>query len=112
MICQTVLTGCCCVTYRDLDEIEDRCKRLELALRGVFAGNVFDLGAQGTADMFENGEVCSPPHPPPLPPAPPNHSVLPPLFSLPSGHIPMPFAVQCPGGLLELASAPLFYVTW
>ncbi len=44
----------CC---RDLDDIEDRGKRLELALRGVFAGNVFDLGAQGTADMFENGEV-------------------------------------------------------
>ena len=43
--------------YRDLDDIEDRGKRLELALRGVFAGNVFDLGAQGTADMFENGEV-------------------------------------------------------
>ena len=41
---------------RDLDDIEDRGKRLELALRGVFAGNVFDLGAQGTADMFENGE--------------------------------------------------------
>lgn len=45
----------CC--YRDLDDIEDKSKRLELALRGVFAGNVFDLGAQGTADMFENGEV-------------------------------------------------------
>jgi len=44
----------CC---RDLDDIEDRGQRLELALRGVFAGNVFDLGAQGTADMFENGEV-------------------------------------------------------
>ncbi len=43
--------------YRDLDDIEDWGKRLELALRGVFAGNVFDLGAQGTADMFENGEV-------------------------------------------------------
>ena len=42
---------------RDLDGIEDRCKRLELALRGVFAGNVFDLGAQGTADMHEKGEV-------------------------------------------------------
>lgn len=41
---------------KDLDDIEDRGKRLELALRGVFAGNVFDLGAQGTADMFENGE--------------------------------------------------------
>ncbi|KAL3137393.1 hypothetical protein ABBQ32_006916 [Trebouxia sp. C0010 RCD-2024] len=41
---------------KDLDDVQDRCKRLELALRGVFAGNVFDLGAQGTADMFENGE--------------------------------------------------------
>lgn len=43
--------------HRDLDGIEDRSKRLELALRGVFAGNIFDLGAQGTADMFESGEV-------------------------------------------------------
>ena len=31
---------------------------MELALRGVFAGNVFDLGAQATADMFESGEVA------------------------------------------------------
>lgn len=56
--CNFFFEACCC-GIRDLDEIEDRCKRLELALRGVFAGNVFDLGAQGTADMFENGEVCS-----------------------------------------------------
>ena len=42
---------------RDLDDIHDRSERLELALRGVFAGNIFDLGAQGTADMFESGEV-------------------------------------------------------
>lgn len=50
----------CCYWDRDLDDVEDRCQRLELALRGVFAGNVFDLGAQGTADMFENGEVALP----------------------------------------------------
>ena len=64
--CNPLLKACCCAN-RDLDEIEDRCKRLELALRGVFAGNVFDLGAQGTADMFENGEVCSFLIPPPAP---------------------------------------------
>lgn len=54
-----------CCGDRDLDDVQDRCKRLELALRGVFAGNVFDLGAQGTADMFENGEVALT-HPPPI----------------------------------------------
>lgn len=48
-----------CDWCRDLDAIEDRGKRLELGLRGVFAGNVFDLGAEATADLFESGEVTN-----------------------------------------------------
>ncbi|BDA44552.1 4'-phosphopantetheine phosphatase [Coccomyxa sp. Obi] len=37
---------------RDLDAITDHSQRLEMVLRGVFAGNIFDLGAASSADLF------------------------------------------------------------
>lgn len=30
-------------------------ERLELLLRGVFAGNIFDLGAQASTQLFKDG---------------------------------------------------------
>lgn len=42
---------------RELDAIRDHSKRLELLLRGVFAGNVFDLGAATSADLFKSNGV-------------------------------------------------------
>ena len=47
----------CC---RDLDSIEDHTERMELALRGVFAGNIFDLGAAESTALFnaEGGVRC------------------------------------------------------
>ncbi|CAK0782572.1 hypothetical protein CVIRNUC_005784 [Coccomyxa viridis] len=39
---------------KELDAIEDHSKRLELLFRGVFAGNVFDLGAATSADLFDS----------------------------------------------------------
>ena len=44
---------------RELDAIEDHSKRLELLLRGVFAGNVFDLGAASSVDLFRSKGVSS-----------------------------------------------------
>ncbi|EIE21322.1 hypothetical protein COCSUDRAFT_53962 [Coccomyxa subellipsoidea C-169] len=37
---------------RELDSITDHSQRLETVLRGVFAGNIFDLGAASSADLF------------------------------------------------------------
>ncbi|KAK9908314.1 hypothetical protein WJX75_005862 [Coccomyxa subellipsoidea] len=37
---------------RELDAITDHSQRLEMVLRGVFAGNIFDLGAASSADLF------------------------------------------------------------
>ena len=37
---------------RDLDGISDDRARMELALRGVFAGNIFDLGAAESSALF------------------------------------------------------------
>lgn len=39
----------------ELDALGDPCQRLELALRGAFAGNIFDLGAQASAQAFASG---------------------------------------------------------
>ncbi|CAL5228788.1 g11981 [Coccomyxa viridis] len=39
---------------RELDAIQDHSKRLELLLRGVFAGNIFDLGAATSAALFKS----------------------------------------------------------
>ena len=43
--------------HRELDAIQDHNKRLELLLRGVFAGNIFDLGAATSADLFKSKGV-------------------------------------------------------
>ena len=43
--------------HRELDAIQDHSKRLELLLRGVFAGNIFDLGAATSADLFKSKGV-------------------------------------------------------
>lgn len=43
-----------------LEELDETCvpkKRWELALRGICAANIFDLGAKHTTDMYENGGV-------------------------------------------------------
>lgn len=45
------------VLHRELDAIQDYSKRLELLLRGVFAGNIFDLGAATSADLFKSNGV-------------------------------------------------------
>ena len=37
---------------RGLDGITDATERMELALRGVFAGNIFDLGAAESTALF------------------------------------------------------------
>ena len=42
----------CAGLCRDLDSIGDDTKRMELALRGVFAGNIFDLGAAESTALF------------------------------------------------------------
>ena len=47
----------CVVRHRELDAIQDHSKRLELLLRGVFAGNIFDLGAASSADLFKSKGV-------------------------------------------------------
>lgn len=41
----------------ELDGIEDRRKRMETVLRGVIAGNIFDLGAAHGADLFNSGKM-------------------------------------------------------
>jgi type II pantothenate kinase len=41
---------------KGLDGIQDPKQRLELAVRGVLAGNVFDLGAAASAELFAKGE--------------------------------------------------------
>eukprot|EP00200_Dunaliella_tertiolecta_P011228 CAMPEP_0202392064 /NCGR_PEP_ID=MMETSP1127-20130417/92173_1 /ASSEMBLY_ACC=CAM_ASM_000462 /TAXON_ID=3047 /ORGANISM="Dunaliella tertiolecta, Strain CCMP1320" /LENGTH=365 /DNA_ID=CAMNT_0048994543 /DNA_START=1275 /DNA_END=2372 /DNA_ORIENTATION=+ len=38
---------------KNLDECSDTSERLELALRGVLAGNIFDLGASTSAALFD-----------------------------------------------------------
>jgi type II pantothenate kinase len=40
---------------RGLDAVADPRRRLELAVRGVLAGNVFDLGAAASAELFASG---------------------------------------------------------
>jgi uncharacterized protein with ATP-grasp and redox domains len=39
----------------ELDSISDPTARLEQALRGVFAGNIFDLGAAASAQQYAEG---------------------------------------------------------
>ncbi|MEW5301087.1 MAG: hypothetical protein WDW36_003968 [Sanguina aurantia] len=39
----------------ELDAVTDGRARLELALRGVFSGNIFDLGAAASAELYEAG---------------------------------------------------------
>eukprot|EP00208_Stichococcus_sp_RCC1054_P004226 CAMPEP_0206138814 /NCGR_PEP_ID=MMETSP1473-20131121/3709_1 /ASSEMBLY_ACC=CAM_ASM_001109 /TAXON_ID=1461547 /ORGANISM="Stichococcus sp, Strain RCC1054" /LENGTH=413 /DNA_ID=CAMNT_0053532341 /DNA_START=158 /DNA_END=1399 /DNA_ORIENTATION=- len=41
----------------ELDGIQDRRARLEKVLRGVIAGNIFDLGAAHGADLFNSGKM-------------------------------------------------------
>ena len=50
----------CAAWRRDLDGITNDTKRMELALRGVFAGNIFDLGAAESIALFnaEGGVRC------------------------------------------------------
>ena len=43
-----------CFVHRELDQISDRRARMEAALRGVFAGNIFDLGAAASSDLFNS----------------------------------------------------------
>lgn len=42
---------------QELDSIRDVHTRLATALRGVFAGNIFDLGAASTESMYHAGEM-------------------------------------------------------
>jgi type II pantothenate kinase len=37
---------------KDLDGVQDPDERWELAIRGVFAGNIFDLGAAASEELF------------------------------------------------------------
>ena len=53
------LTSINSLLCRELDAIEDHSKRLELLFRGVFAGNVFDLGAATSADLFKSKGVSA-----------------------------------------------------
>ena len=46
------MQSCCAAWRRDLDSIGDDTERMELALRGVFAGNIFDLGAAESTALF------------------------------------------------------------
>lgn len=39
----------------ELDSIEDSKQRMESAIRGVFAGNIFDMGASASAALFVEG---------------------------------------------------------
>uniref|UniRef100_A0A061SEX1 Gluconolactonase n=1 Tax=Tetraselmis sp. GSL018 TaxID=582737 RepID=A0A061SEX1_9CHLO len=39
---------------KEFDAIDDPCGRMELAVQGVFAGNIFDLGAAESERLFEN----------------------------------------------------------
>ncbi|GBG83251.1 hypothetical protein CBR_g36866 [Chara braunii] len=41
----------------EIDLINDGVQRLERLIKGVFAGNIFDLGAAKTADLFEKGQT-------------------------------------------------------
>lgn len=41
---------------RGLDAVADPKQRLELAVRGILAGNVFDLGAAASAELFASGQ--------------------------------------------------------
>ena len=47
------------VSRSELDAVEDPSERLLLALRGVFAGNIFDLGAAASSQLFDNEGVSS-----------------------------------------------------
>lgn len=40
-----------------IDQVTDQHERLELLIRGVFAGNKFDLGAAGSAKAYEDAGV-------------------------------------------------------
>lgn len=50
------IPACC----REIDSISDRRERFETVVRGVIAGNIFDLGAAAGAEMFNSGQVPMP----------------------------------------------------
>lgn len=41
---------------RELDAASDRRVRMQAALRGVFAGNIFDLGANTSSALFDSAD--------------------------------------------------------
>lgn len=41
----------------ELDAISDSEARMQSCIQGVFAGNIFDLGAADTANMFDSGQM-------------------------------------------------------
>lgn len=41
----------------EIDEISDEKQRLQSLITGVFAGNIFDLGAAGTLELYESGRM-------------------------------------------------------
>eukprot|EP01023_Acetabularia_acetabulum_P061880 TRINITY_DN7530_c0_g1_i1.p1 TRINITY_DN7530_c0_g1~~TRINITY_DN7530_c0_g1_i1.p1 ORF type:complete len:370 (+),score=55.81 TRINITY_DN7530_c0_g1_i1:38-1147(+) len=45
------------VLLKEIDGVEDVKERMELVIKGVFAGNIFDLGAAHTSELFHNGDV-------------------------------------------------------
>lgn len=49
---RTQYSFCTLTTCRDLDVVADGRERMEAALRGVFAGNIFDLGAAASSQLF------------------------------------------------------------
>lgn len=54
--------------HREVDAKGEALERHEMAVRGVFAGNIFDLGAAESARLFREGGVrlCLPSLPPSL----------------------------------------------
>ncbi len=50
--------GAAIVRCREIDDIADLRERYETVVRGVVAGNIFDLGAAAGADLFNSGKVC------------------------------------------------------
>ena len=41
----------------EIDAISDEPERIERVMRGVFAGNIFDMGAVSTLEMFRDGQM-------------------------------------------------------
>eukprot|EP01024_Parvocaulis_polyphysoides_P012770 TRINITY_DN14758_c0_g2_i1.p2 TRINITY_DN14758_c0_g2~~TRINITY_DN14758_c0_g2_i1.p2 ORF type:complete len:261 (-),score=42.69 TRINITY_DN14758_c0_g2_i1:58-840(-) len=45
------------ILLKEIDGVSDVRERLELVIKGVFAGNIFDLGAAHSSELFEKGDT-------------------------------------------------------